>query len=265
MNRIDALFGRLRSAGKRALMPFITAGDPDLETTTAVIEALVKNGAHMIEVGFPYSDPIADGPVISASYTRALQRGVKLGGVFASVKAARAKVGETPLVAMVSYAIINKQGVETFLQQSVASGFDGLIVPDLPVEEAEEIGRLTATAGLKLIQLITPTTPPERAVKIAGATTGFIYYVSVAGLTGERKALPPELADNLAWLRSQTELPICVGFGLSSPEQIQELAPLADGLIVGSAIVRRFAEEKPREQLVAEIGKLVAELAAPLK
>jgi len=253
-------------------MPFITAGDPDLATTKALIEEMVARGADMVEVGIPYSDPIADGPVIAASYTRALRNGVKQVDIFAMIRSIRDEAGagqlaRTGLVAMVSYSIIHRQGVESFLKRSVESGFDGVIVPDLPVEESEQLAKLAAAIDLKLIQLITPTTPRDRAIAIAKLTTGFIYYVSVAGITGERRSLPPELADNVAWLRTQTDLPVCIGFGIGSPDQVRELAPVADGLIVGSALVRRLAdaEAKPREAVVADIGRFIAELASVLR
>jgi tryptophan synthase alpha chain len=167
---------------------------------------------------------------------------------------------------MVSYAIIHRVGADQFLREAVSAGLDGLIVPDLPVEESEALCRKAAALDLRLVQLITPTTPRERAVRIAGSTTGFIYYVSVAGITGERKALPPELARDVAWLRTQTDLPVCVGFGISTPEHVRSLAPVADGLIVGSALVRRLADadKRPRADVVQEIGQLVGELAAAL-
>lgn len=253
-------------------MPFITAGDPDLATTRALIEAMAARGADMIEVGIPYSDPIADGPVIAASYTRALRNGVKQADIFKMIRSIRDEAGEGPLamtglVAMASYSIIHRQGVESFLKRSVESGFDGVIVPDLPVEESEHLARLAAAIDLKLIQLITPTTPRDRAIAIAKLTTGFIYYVSVAGITGERRSLPPELAENVAWLRTQTDLPVCIGFGIGSPEQVRELAPVADGLIVGSALVRRLTgvEGRSREDVVADIGDFLAELAEALR
>ena len=270
-NRIDLLFAELKREGKRALMPFITAGDPDLATTKALIKELVANGAHMIEVGLPYSDPIADGPVVAASYTRALKKGVKQIDIFEAIRSVRDHAGNgpvsrTPLVAMVSYAIIHRRNVEAYLKAAHAAGFDGLIVPDLPVEEAKPLGDIATGLDLKLIQLITPTTPKERALKIAATTTGFIYYVSIAGLTGERKSLPPDLAENVAWLRSKTDLPVCIGFGIGSPEQIRELAPVADGLIVGSALVKRLADadERSRDDVVADVGRFIAELAAAL-
>jgi tryptophan synthase alpha chain len=272
MNRIDTLFSRLRGEGRRALMPFLTAGDPDLPTTAALIAELVTRGAHMVEVGIPYSDPIADGPVISASYHRALTRGIKLNHIFQTLRTLRAETSNGPLTAapivtMVSYAIIHRTGAEKYLGDAAAAGVDGLIVPDLPVEESEGLLRMATDRGLKLIQLVTPTTPRPRALQIARTTTGFLYYVSVAGITGERKALPPELAENVAWLRSQTELPICIGFGISSPEHVRALAPVADGLIVGSALVRRLidAENRPRQDVVQGIGRFIGELAEALE
>ncbi|HWE36114.1 MAG TPA: tryptophan synthase subunit alpha [Isosphaeraceae bacterium] len=270
MNRIDALFSRLKREGRRALMPFVTAGDPDLETTAALVREAIARGAHMVEVGIPYSDPIADGPVIAASYTRALRKGIKLDAILGMIAGLRRGEGgpkvEAPIVTMVSYAIVHRHGPERYVREAAEAGVDGLIVPDLPVEEAQALADRAAAQGLALIQLVTPTTPRERALKIAGATTGFLYDVSVAGITGERKALPPELADDVAWLRGKTSLPICIGFGISTPEHVRALAPIADGLIVGSAIVRRLADaaDRPRGEVVAEVGRFVAELAAAL-
>jgi tryptophan synthase alpha chain len=269
-NRIDSLFARLRNENRRALMPFVTAGDPDLATTASLISELIKSGAHLIEIGIPYSDPIADGPVIAASYHRALEGGVKVGHIFQTLRTLRAegtpRFNETPLVAMVSYAIVYRVGVERFLNDAATAGLDGLIVPDLPVEESAGLLEHATRRGLKLIQLITPTTPRERAVEIARSTSGFVYYVSVAGITGERKALPDSVVQAVAWLRTQTELPICVGFGISGPDQVRQLAPVADGLIVGSAIVRRLTQSinRPRGEIVQEIGQFVAELANAL-
>ena len=192
MNRIDALFARLKRDGRPALMPFLTAGDPDLATTAALVSEMIKRGADMIEVGIPYSDPIADGPVIAASYTRALRGGVKLARIFETFRTLRAEdidgpSSVAPLVAMISYAIIHRQGADRFLREAATAGFDGLIVPDLPVEESESLCRLATAMDLRLIQLVTPTTPRDRALAIARSTTGFVYYVSVAGITGERR------------------------------------------------------------------------------
>jgi len=252
-------------------MPFVTAGDPDLATTALLIAELISRGANLVEVGIPYSDPIADGPVIAASYHRALERGVKVAHIFQTLRTLRAegstRFNETPIVCMVSYAIIHRLGVERFLNDAKASGLDGLIVPDLPVEEAGALREQTVGRDLRLIQLITPTTPRERCIEIARSTTGFIYYVSVAGITGERKSLPAELAEAVAWLRTQTDLPICIGFGISNPDHVRQLCSVADGLIVGSAIVRRLVEaiNRPRAEIVREIGQFTAELAQALE
>ncbi len=270
MNRIDTLFSRLRKENRRALMPFVTAGDPDLATTALLITELVNRGAHLVEVGIPYSDPVADGPVITASYHRALERGVKVSHIFQTLRTLRAegsaRINETPFVSMVSYAIVHRIGPERYLNDAVTAGLDGLIVPDLPVEESAALMQKATLRGLKLIQLITPTTPRERAIQIARSTTGFIYYVSVAGITGERQGLPADLVETVGWLRTHTDLPICIGFGISGPDQVRQLAPVADGLIVGSAIVRRLAEavNRPRPEVVSEIGQFVGALVRVL-
>ena len=267
MNRIDTQFAKLKTERRAAIMPFVTAGDPDLETTRDLIRGLIEAGAGLIEVGLPYSDPIADGPVIAASFTRALRGGIKLSATFEMIRSLRAEAGDgpfatTPLVGMGSYALLHRRGVERFLGDAAEAGLDGMIVPDLPVEESAELSRMAGTVGLKLVQLITPSTPQERALRIARSTTGFIYYVSVAGLTGERVSLPPDLADNVAWLRGQTDLPVCIGFGIGSPEQVKALAPFADGLIVGSALVRRLVDAagRPRDEVVREAVAFVASL-----
>jgi tryptophan synthase alpha chain len=168
---------------------------------------------------------------------------------------------------MVSYAIVFRHGLERYVADAKASGVAGAIVPDLPVEEAETLAKICRRADFSLIQLVTPTTPSDRAKRIAEQTTGFIYYVSVAGITGERTALPPNIVENVGRLREQTKLPICIGFGISRPEHVKLLAPVADGLIVGSALVRRMAEvgEKSRETVLEEIGKYVEELLSSLR
>jgi len=265
MSAIDALFAELRAAGRKALMPFVTAGDPDLEFTAEVIREVVRRGAALCEVGIPYSDPIADGPVIQASYTRALEKHVKLADVFTMLAGVTPGLA-APVVTMVSYAIVFRRGPESYVARAKQSGLSGLIVPDLPVEEAAPLAAICRREDLSLIQLITPTTPRDRARRIADHTTGFIYYVSVTGITGERAELPPEIAGNVAWLRTQTRLPICIGFGISRPEHVRMLAPVADGLIVGSAIVRRVAEahHRPRSEVLRGLGDYVAELLAAM-
>lgn len=266
MSAIDTLFSELRAANRKAFMPFVTAGDPDLEFTSEVIRRLAALGCSMFELGIPYSDPVADGPVIQASFTRALGHKIKLAEILAMAGQTTSQV-QTPIVTMLSYAIVFRHGLERYVADAKAAGIAGAIVPDLPVEEAGPLADICRREDFSLIQLITPTTPRDRALRIAERTTGFIYYVSVTGITGERTALPPEIVDNVGWLRTQTPLPICIGFGISRPEHVRMLSPVADGLIVGSAIVRHLAETatKPREQVLQEIDAYTAELLAALK
>lgn len=261
MSAIDKLFTELRSAKRKALMPFVTAGDPDLEFTAAVIRELVARGASLCEVGIPYSDPIADGPVIQASYTRALGKKVKLAGILDMLGSVALQVS-APLVTMVSYAIVYRHGAVKYADELVQRGIAGMIVPDLPVDESPALAKICASRDLSLVQLVTPLTPPERALRIAETSSGFIYYVSVAGITGERTQLPLDLLERVSWLRSQTPLPVCIGFGISQPEHVRLLAPVADGLIVGSAIVRRVAEAATngREATIKAVGDYLASL-----
>ncbi len=265
MNPIDSAFDRLRAEKRTALMPFISAGDPDLAASAALVRELARRGANLVEIGFPYSDPIADGPVIQASYTRALQKGVRVEHIFRTTRELGA-VG-VPLVGMVSYAIVHRHGPEAFLKQAQEAGFSGAIIPDLPIDEAEGVARLAAARDFKLVHLVTPTTPRERAAQIARLSTGFLYVVSTTGITGERDRLPAELTATLAWLREQTTVPLCVGFGISGPEQARPLRGVADGVIVGSAFVRRIeqAASRPLAEVVAEVGSLTESLLGALK
>jgi len=266
MSAVDELFRRLRAEGRKAFIPFVTAGDPDLDFTAAVLKELNARGASLCELGIPYSDPIADGPVIQASYTRALGNGVKLRQIF-DMAAKTTPALAAPTVTMVSYAIIHRYGPQKYVDDSLRAGLAGAIVPDLLVEESAAFAEVCRKADFSLIQLVTPTTPRERAKRIAEQTSGFIYYVSVTGITGERTELPPDLLENVAWLRTQTPLPICIGFGISTPEHVKRLAPAADGLIVGSAIVRRLAaaDVKPKAEVLRDVGDYAAQLLAALK
>ncbi len=299
MSAIDLLFRRLRSQGRKAFMPFVTAGDPDTAFTAALVRRLADAGCSLVELGIPYSDSVADGPVIQASYTRALEHKVKLADILAMLggltgggkrgqapfspvelddefDASPGEKGASPLfpppllppiVTMLSYSIVFRHGIDRYVADARAAGASGAIVPDLPLEESAPLVERCRREDFSLIQLITPTTPRDRARRIADRATGFIYYVSVAGITGERTTLPPEILDNVAWLHEQTPLPICIGFGISRPEHVRMLSPVADGLIVGSAIVRRVAETatRPREQVLDEIAAYVGELLAALK
>ncbi|MFG0262588.1 MAG: tryptophan synthase subunit alpha [Novipirellula sp. JB048] len=264
MSAIDQLFTQLRASEKKALMPFVTAGFPTLETTEAVLRHLGAAGADLCELGIPYSDPVADGPVIQASYQHALEQGFRLQDVFELGKrldreGAMPRV-TMPRVTMVSYSIIHRIGTETYVQKAKASGYAGAIVPDLLVEEAEAFAKVCQANDFDLIQLVTPTTPQSRQVRIANSSSGFLYYVSVTGITGERASLPEELEKNVRWLRGETDLPICIGFGISGAETAAQLAPVADGLIVGSAIVRRIAQSQGAEDAVKQVCDFVAEL-----
>lgn len=269
MTAIDALFRQLKVDNKKAFMPFITAGDPHLAFTRKVLTRLAALGCSMAEIGIPYSDPIADGPVIQGSYTRALKNKIKLAEIFDSVSqwsAAHSKpTVAMPLVSMVSYAIIYRHGLEKYVDDAKASGFSGAIVPDLLVEEADPLSKVCRERDFNLIQLVTPTTPPERALKIAEQSSGFLYFVSVTGITGERTQLPPGLVDRVGWLRERTSLPICIGFGISKPEHVKLLAPVSDGLIVGSAIVRLLENANSEEDKALDaMTELVQQLMSAL-
>jgi tryptophan synthase alpha chain len=264
VNAIDALFGDLKSRGRKAFIPFLTAGDPDLVATPSLARAAVEGGADLLEIGFPYSDPIADGPVIQASYTRALARGVHLDDIFACAGQIAADHPRLPLAAMVSFSIVHRRGPERFIDQARAAGFSGAIVPDLPLEESTALGQVCRGRDFKLVHLVTPTTPLERARKIARDSTGFLYCVSVTGITGERTALPEELAGRLRWLREQTTVPVCVGFGISKPEHVRALREHADGIIVGSAVVRQVEASKDVAEACGRVRGLCRGLAEAL-
>jgi tryptophan synthase alpha chain len=265
MNPIDTVFRRLGSEGRKAFIPFVTAGDPDMRTTVRLIDELSRRGASLIEVGFPYSDPIADGSVIQASYTRALDRGIRIDDILTAVHSLRNR--NVPLVAMVSYSLVHHRAPARFVEQAKTAGFSGAIVPDLPVDEAAELAQVAASADFKLALLVTPATPPERARRIAQLSTGFLYCVSVVGITGERQALPEALTEQLRWLRTQTDLPLCVGFGISQPEHVRALREFADGVIVGSALVRRLEQigPKPAEAVIEDIATQAQGLADALE
>jgi tryptophan synthase alpha chain len=266
MSAIDTLFRDLRARNKKALMPFITAGDPNLETTRTLIRRLAEHGCSLCEVGVPYSDPIADGPVIQASYTRALNNKVTMAKILQMLSGVADQV-TMPLVSMVSYAIVFRHGLERYVDQARQAGLSGLIVPDLLIEESAALAKICQHHDVSLIQLVTPTTPPERAVRIAQASSGFLYYVSVTGITGERQSLPPKIIDQVGWLREQTELPICIGFGVSRPEHVTMLRSVADGVIVGSALVRHLArlDREDRQVVLGELLELVDQLVAALQ
>jgi tryptophan synthase alpha chain len=251
MTPISECFANLARQGKCALIPFITAGDPDLETTAQALRLLDRNGADMIELGVPYSDPLADGPVIQAAATRALQRGTTLDRVLEMLTATTPDV-RSPIILFTYYNPILNRGIEKFLQQVKQAGVSGLVVPDLPLEEASGLLEPAAANGIDVTLLVAPTSSPERIEAIARASQGFIYLVSVTGVTGMRTQIETRVSDILNKIRGYTDKPIGVGFGISQPEhatQVREWG--ADAVIVGSAVVKRLAEGTPTQGLDA--------------
>jgi len=240
-SRIAQTFAQLRDRKQIALMPFIAAGFPDLQTTSAVLPALERAGTNLIEVGFPFSDPIADGPVIQEAFTDALKNHLHVSQIFQAVKDVRAGMS-IPLAAMISYSVVFRYGLDRFITDAKSSGFDGLIMPDLPPPEAQSVCEKVQAGGLDTILLVAPTTTRERRAAILKLCSGFAYYLSISGITGERDQLPPDLEANVKQLKSITDRPVCVGFGINKPEQVKQLAGLADGAIVGTAVVRRVRE-----------------------
>jgi len=263
VKRIDAMFKKLKQRGEKALIPFITCGDPDLDTTRALALEMAARGADLLELGIPFSDPLADGPTIQAASNRALKGGVHLQEVMELAGRLRREM-EMPLVLMGYYNPILQHGLERTAREAAELGVDGFIIPDLPMEESGSWRKAAQQAGVAPICLAAPTSGPERIRQAGRLTRGFLYYVSVTGITGARTALPEELAAALKEVRSLVKCPLAVGFGISTPEQVKWLAPYVDGVVVGSAIVQRVAKLKGKE-LIREVGDFVAALKEPLR
>jgi tryptophan synthase alpha chain len=262
-SRITACFQALRSRGEAALIPYLTAGDPNLETTFAALQVLEENGADLIELGVPYSDPLADGPVIQAAATRALSRGVTLGDILQGLRGLSLRA---PLVLFTYYNPIHQLGIPTFVRQLRQAGCAGLVVPDLPLEEAGSLREATQAEGIDLILLVAPTSPAERMRRIAQQSSGFIYLVSTTGVTGERATLEQRIPALLQQLRQYTSLPIGVGFGISTPDQARQIALWgADAAIVGSAFVQRLAKAPTPAQGLQQIAHFCQDLKAALQ
>ena len=236
---IRQTFDALRAKNHIGLVPFIPAGYPDLQTTAASLLAAQRGGGSVIEVGIPFSDPIADGPTIQEAFTVALAKKLKVEQVFEAVASVRERM-TVPLVSMVSYSIVFRFGLERFVKAAREAGFSGLILPDLPPPEAQRICETVQAGGLDTILLVAPTTAPERRKEIAELSSGFVYYLSVSGITGERDRLPADVEQNVRQIRDLTDRPVCVGFGIHRPEQLAQLRGVADGTIVGSAYVKRM-------------------------
>jgi tryptophan synthase alpha chain len=265
-NRIDQRFAELKRAGRAGLVTFLTAGDPDPQTSLAMIKALPGAGADVIELGMPFSDPMADGPAIQASSLRALKAGQTLRGTLSMVRVFRVEDQATPIVLMGYYNPIYQYGVAKFLDAAKEVGVDGLIVVDLPPEEDDELCLPAKTAGLHFIRLATPTTDDRRLPAVLRNTSGFVYYVAIAGITGTRSAPDAEVARAVGRLKRHTDLPVAVGFGIRSAAQAAAVARAADGAVVGSALIDRVAahldsEGMAKETLAPAVLDMVRELA----
>lgn len=270
MSRITARFESLRAAGRAGLVTFLTAGDPDHETAQALLNGLPAAGADLIELGMPFTDPMADGPAIQASSLRALAAGARMTRTLDLVRTFRRGDDDTPIVLMGYYNPIYAYGVDRFLADAKAAGVDGLIVVDLPPEEDAELCLPALAAGVSFVRLATPTTDDRRLPAVLRNTSGFVYYVSIAGITGTASAAETDVAAAVTRLKRHTDLPVAVGFGIRTPEQAAGVARVADAAVVGSAIVARLAanldaDGKPLPGLVADVLVFVGELAAGVR
>jgi len=263
MSRIKTRFDALKAEGRAALVTFITAGDPDEATSAAVLARLPAAGADIIELGMPFTDPMADGPAIQAASRRALDNGATVTKTLALVRAFRKGDDTTPIVLMGYYNPIYHRGVDTFLKEAVEAGVDGLIVVDLPPEEDEELCLPARAAGLDFIRLATPTTDAKRLPAVLANTSGFLYYVAIAGITGTRTAAVADTAEAVAQLKAATDLPIAIGFGVKTPQQAAEFAAIADAVVVGSAIVDTMSRQEPG--VVERVGTFVEALAGGVR
>jgi tryptophan synthase alpha chain len=265
MSRIAQRFAELRHAGRAAFIPFITAGDPDQETSFTILERLPSTGADLIEIGVPFSDPMADGPAIQASSLRALEAGMTVDGVLGLVRRFREEDLATPIILMGYFNPIHAYGVERFVKEAAAVGVDGLITVDLPPEEDDVLRSPANANGLDIIRLATPTTDKTRLGTVVNGASGFLYYVSVAGVTGTKSYAENELRSAVKRLKEEIRIPCAVGFGIKTPEQASAVAGFADGAVVGSAIVTRIAEgvrnEKPNEVIVEDVVGFCRSLA----
>lgn len=250
MGRIADRFSELRTQGRKGLVTFVTAGDPDYDRALAVLKALPEAGADFVELGMPFSDPMADGPAIQASSLRALEAGACMKKTLDMVRAFRQGDSATPLILMGYFNPIYVYGVQDFVRDAVQAGADGLIVVDLPPEEDAELREPAQAAGLDFIRLVTPTTDAARLATLLSGASGFLYYVSITGITGAASAQAGSISDHVTRIRAATDLPLVVGFGIKTPQAAAEIAPLADAVVVGSSLVQCIADD-PRTPVQA--------------
>lgn len=259
-NRISDTFDKLRARGEKALIPYIMAGDPSLQETESLVGALEEAGADLIELGVPFSDPIADGPVIQKAAERALRSGTTLKRILSTVKSLRAKT-QIPLILMTYYNTVMAMGENEFCQEAVAAGVDGVIVPDMPPEEADALCEAaTKTNGPVVIFLLAPTSTKTRQAEVIKRTKGFIYYVSITGITGASLSNMDDVRQNVGKIQRAARKPVAVGFGISTPDQAAQVAGFADGVIIGSAIVRQIGNHEHDSNLGKEIRQFTAKL-----
>lgn len=258
MTRIDRQFARLRAEGRKAFVTYIMAGDPDFETSLALMTGLPAAGVDIIELGMPFTDPMADGPTIQRAGQRALDGGQTLARTLAMAAEFRKVDQTTPIVMMGYYNPIYSRGVDRFLQEALAAGVDGLIVVDLPPEEDDELCLPAQAAGLNFIRLATPTTDAQRLPKVLTNTSGFVYYVSITGITGAGAAAAGDVGPEVARIKAATDLPVIVGFGITTPDAAAAIAGVADGCVVGSAIVKEIGAGKPVQEVLAFVARLAA-------
>ena len=263
MNRLDATFAKLKAKGDKALIAYIMAGDPSLQDTEQLVLELERAGADIIELGVPFSDPIADGPVIQRAAERALRGGTSLRKILATVTALRTKT-QVPLVLMSYYNSIHAFGEEKFCGAAAAAGVDGLIVPDMPPEEAGGLQAHATRAGLEIIYLLAPTSTPDRLALVARRSRGFIYYVSLTGITGAKLADFSDVQRNVDRIRAKASTPVAVGFGVATADDAARVGRVADGVIVGSAIVRQIGDHQHDSRMAEQVGRFVRSLKEAL-
>jgi tryptophan synthase alpha chain len=264
MNRIDATFARLKQAKKKAFIPYVVAGVPGSDETVEIVLELERLGADIIEFGYPFSDPMADGVVNQAAANKALDLGVDADAYFAMVEKIRKKT-QIPLIVFSYMNPIYKQGFDAFARRAKAAGIDGILLVDMPVEESEELQAICKREDLSIIFLVAPTTTPERLDKVLKGSTGFLYYISRTGITGEQSAFQQDFAAKVAAIKKGSNLPVVVGFGISTPEHVRTVCGLVDGVVVGSAIVRRTLEPKPFPEILAALKAFAGPMIAPTK